>query len=170
MAQGSEYKAVLADLKAQRERLDAAIEAIEHVLGGGLVATGTVIRGGAFAGMKILEASKEYLSDVKRPQTTKQVSDALEQGGVSHQSKNWSNTVRTTLSRLAEKLDSGLVRLDGGQWALADWYPGPNPKKSRGPEEKAARIAVDIPEFDDPPKAKEAKPVCTPFDDDDIPF
>ena len=122
---GIDYAMVLADLKAKRADLDAAIAGIERMLG---AATGGVIsfeglpadvQPDSFFGMSIIEGTKKFLAMKKRPQTTQEIADALIAGGMTHASGNWGNTVGSVLNRSLE-----LVRVKRGTWGLAAWYPG----------------------------------------------
>jgi len=126
------YEAVLADLRAQRDQLDAAIAVLERRPGitpGSATAppnsTGSVVAVGlpsdAFFGMGLQEAIKKYLSMVKRKQSPKEIMDALERGGFQHTSKRFYGTVYTALSRAAEAGEVVRVR---DEWGLAEWYPG----------------------------------------------
>ncbi len=82
------------------------------------VGDNTGVRSDAFFGHKIPSAARKYLEMMKRPQTTRKIADALEKGGILHQSKNFTATVHTSMSR-----DSKVVRVGDG-WGLAAWYPG----------------------------------------------
>lgn len=131
-----DYAAVLADLEAKREALDAAIVAIRLMPGlgpfpasiapgAGLGAAGPSaaameaadIPQGAFLGLSISDAARKYLDAVKKKQSTKQIADALIRGGVHSTSGNFTTIVYSVLGR-----QSDIVRV-GGDWGLAIWYP-----------------------------------------------
>ncbi len=126
------YKDVLADLKARRIALDAAIAAIEQMNSSGSVGAiseGTTIDyigelpSDAFFGMSVPSATKKFLTMKKKPQSTQEIADALEAGGLTHSSENFTNTVSTSLHRL-KKDEEGVVRVSRGKWGLMEWYPG----------------------------------------------
>lgn len=122
------YKDVLADLKARRAALDAAIAAIEQMDGSGSVGAiseGTTkefsgeVRSDSFFGMSVPSATKKFLSIKKKPQSTQEIADALEAGGLTHSSENFTNTVSTALHRL-KKDEEGVVSVSRGKWGLAE--------------------------------------------------
>lgn len=128
-----DYEAVLADLKAKRDQIDAAIAAIEAISG---IAVGSARPGGAvaiegdtFFGMTALEAAIKYLGMVKKVQSPTEIAEALEAGGMTHSSQNLANTLYTTLSRSASH--NGPVVKVGKNWGLAEWYPGLKNKRTR---------------------------------------
>jgi hypothetical protein len=86
----------------------------------------TEIRQDTFFGMTISEAIKKYLAMARRPQRASDIARALDQGGLLHSSKNWLNTVQSTLTRQKGEV----VKLPNG-WGLAEWYPGRNFDKRR---------------------------------------
>src|SRR4051812_35637611 len=103
------YEAVLADLPAKRDSLDAAIAAIEQLKGVGQMSGDggapakpidpSSIPDDAFFGLSVVEATKKYLSIVKRKQSVKEIADALDRGGLPHSSSNFVGTVSTMLRR-----------------------------------------------------------------------
>lgn len=154
-----DYKAVLADLRAKRDKLSAAISALEELWG---VAPGdeeghdefpvppnrsnagsspAVIQSDAFFGLSIVEASKKLLGMAKRPQSAEQIADALRRGGMLNTSKNFPNTVMSVLNR-NDKAGGDIVKVGPGSYGLASWYPNrpkrrPLPKKD-GEAEQAS--------------------------------
>jgi hypothetical protein len=138
-----DYQAVLEDLRARRASLDAAIEALEQLAGtpnGGT--TGTVsaspsagsLRSDTFFGMGIGDAAVKYLGIVKAPKNIAQIMSALEQGGLTHTSKNFYSTVFTALARRAEN-EADITRVKRGEWGLTAWYPGLRKGKKSEPAE-----------------------------------
>ena len=132
-------ESALAELKVRRAKLDAAISAIEDILGSasGSSATaqssteGAAVSGpiaeDAFFGMTIPDATRKFLKMARKPQSAAEIARALEAGGMTHQSKYLPNTVRTTLIRIAQS-GGDLVQVKK-DWALAEWYPGLRRKK-----------------------------------------
>lgn len=133
MGQDIDYAAVLADLESKRAALDAAIAAVRAILGqapneapggpgGGLSSTpGTdlpsEVTPGIFHSMSVSEAAKKYLEMKKVKQKTRALCDALSQGGIESDSKNFYGNVYTTLTRNKDFMRRGKY------WALASWFP-----------------------------------------------
>lgn len=129
------YAEVLADLEARRADLDRAIVVIRGLMGqpppssaaspetvpGGSGAAGAdpqEVRSDSFFGMSIPAASKKYLMMMKNKQSTRQIADALRQGGVHSTSKKFPQMVYNILNRNHDDF----VRV-GADWALRGWYP-----------------------------------------------
>lgn len=140
-----DYTAVLADLEAKRDKLDAAIEAIRLVSGMG-ASTGSSVEGkrvgsdtqdlsdDAFFGMSVPDAAKKYLGIVRKTKSTKEIAEALLKGGMPSRSQNFSNTVYMGLLR--EEKAGGVTKV-GTKWGLASWYPGrPRKKAAQGSTEE----------------------------------
>jgi len=135
------YEAVLADLIARRDKLNAAIAAVEAIIGSGTAVSvavtgvsatastgnvGTVaatpIESDAFFNLSVPDATRKLLKMRKRPQSTQEIAAALEAGGVLHQSANFANTVGAVLARI-DKGGGDIVKLDRAKFGLAEWYP-----------------------------------------------
>lgn len=132
-----DYEAVLADLLSRRKAIDAAIEGIRQVSGISM-ANGEItvdlstppapkpqnancLQSDSFFNMSVSDAVYKYLEVMKRPQTLKVIGEALERGGLVHQSSNFSATIHTAIAR--RKND--FANPKRGQWGLAKWYaPG----------------------------------------------
>ncbi len=141
-----DYNAVLADLLAKREKIDAAIEVIRSmvglsggeesgqqngqgtlqasVTGGPAGASGTLstaIRNDSFFGLSTPAAVKKYLGMMKRPQSVRAIADALRDGGQVHAAddKTAYTNAYTALTRGKDTLFS---QTRNGEWALAEWY------------------------------------------------
>jgi len=125
------YAQVLADLKAKRDALDTAIGAIEAIVGvagqpssaprPSVKAATTTIEGDTFFNMTVPDATRKYLSMMRKPQSTPQIADALERGGFTHQSEKFVNTVGAVLHRIATN-GGDIVKVSRGNWGLASWY------------------------------------------------
>jgi hypothetical protein len=134
-AMNIDYEAVLADLKAKREKLDAAITGIETMLGIKALSSGTAggshsspkhegatLGPGAFLGMTIVDATVKLLKAKRQNQRTEDILTALKAGGLALTSSNPINTVGSVLARdWAQGGD--IVRVDRGVWGLAEWHP-----------------------------------------------
>ncbi len=138
-----DYAAILADLEGKRAALDAAIASFRAALAfgalgpasdippavnGALPSLGPSISGGevpagAFLGKSIPDAAKLYLEIVKKKQTSKEIADALQKGGMETNSKNFQQMVHSVLDRARKNENSGIVKLDRSHWGLTTWYP-----------------------------------------------
>ena len=76
----------------------------------------------AFFRLSVPDAIKKYLNIAKRPKTGKQITDALDAGGLTHQAKNLYQTVYPTLLRMEGANE--VVRVNKNEWGLTEWYPG----------------------------------------------
>jgi len=75
----------------------------------------------AFFRMTFPQAIKAYLNIVKRPKSAKDITAALETGGLTHKAKNLYATVYPTLLRM--ETNEEVVRVGKGDWGLTEWYP-----------------------------------------------
>lgn len=103
---------VLVELRAQRERLDAAIRALE--------ALSPEPACGGYRGMSLAAASKKVLEDKGRCQRTRDILRALQDGGVALSGKSPINTVGAILNTQLKK-GGDIVRVRRGVWSLACW-------------------------------------------------
>lgn len=88
--------------------------------------SGGPIRSDSFFRLTIPEAIKKYLAMVKRPQSPKDIADALQRGGVLSQAANFYPNITTALKRL--KVAGDVVNTKEG-WGLSEWYPN-KPKQA----------------------------------------
>jgi hypothetical protein len=79
--------------------------------------------------MKAPEAVRTYLGHVKRPQTVRELVDALKAGGFISGAKDLYNNLYTAILRMEE---SGVVVKVHGKWGLAEWYPARPKPKAKG--------------------------------------
>ena len=116
-----DYGAVLADLEARKAAIDAAIASIRAAMGtlsvkigdstGQMANTAPIVnlRGvqevpaGSFFKKSIIEATKLYLSLVKKKQTTHEIVGALKQGGMESTSKDFVGMTGIVLHRASKK-------------------------------------------------------------------
>src|SRR5258706_11942734 len=140
------YESVLEDLKAKREKIDAAIRGIESMLGlsssgpgtpGGSTHHGQDVESDSFFGMSIPDAARKYLGMKRKPQSTQDIAGALDRGGLTHQSENFGNTVGSILHRM-EGAGGDVVRVGRGTWGLASWYPGRRKRNANRVDETEA--------------------------------
>lgn len=145
------YEAVLADLRAQKERIDATIALLESLRAGGVPAPGAglpprtetkpkeeteAIGPGAFFGMTIHDAAMKLLRAQRREMQTPEIVRELERGGIRLTSEDKANTVGSILLRRFYNVGD-IVRVSRGLWGLQEWYPGRKfPKGSSKGEEQ----------------------------------
>lgn len=133
------YAVVLADLRAKREQIDQAIQALESLRGGAapVPAKPNVVLGapaddadgpGAFLGMTIVDAAKKLLASRRRTLSNSEILAAFKTGGLALSSADPLNTVGSVLTRRFNQVGD-IVRMGRGVWGLAEWYPGRNFKK-----------------------------------------
>lgn len=141
------YAIVLADLRAQRDRIDQAIQAIESVRSGvGQTAAPaaqsraqeTSIGDGAFHGLSISEATKKLLGIRKKKMTNTEILAELKAGGMVLTSADPLNTVGAVLTRRFKETGD-IVRVERGTWGLREWHPGRNWKKEKEAKSEAAK-------------------------------
>lgn len=70
----------------------------------------------AFVGMSNPDAVKEYLRMAGKPQTPRQIVDALKMGGTESEAEKFYSTIYTTLRRLK---GSGVRQSGDGEWEIA---------------------------------------------------
>jgi hypothetical protein len=144
------YGDVLNDLRAKQAAIEEAIRGISSLMNLGTIPSGvnTVtsapdtnneIAGDAFFGLSIVEATKKFLSAVKRPKTTEEIMAALDTGGYVHTSKKFYSTVYGVLRR-EHVNDGGIVKLKDS-WGLAEWYP--NRRRDRSARKAEIEIFPD---------------------------
>lgn len=168
-----DYAMILADLEAKRAAIEASIAAIRAAMGLGAVNPGDVQTGigsaapqamgaifgndipdGAFLGKGIPEATKLLLEILKKKQTTREIADALQRGGIESTSSNFVGIVHAVLNRARKAPNSAIVKL-GSHWGLKDWYPkgivsaaAPPATKAKKRKKKAGKTAKssDVPQ------------------------
>ena len=150
------YELVLADLRAQRSKIDIAIQAIENLRGisppVGPVAPPNQSAPaspeggrGAFLGMTIVEAAKAILTARRHPVTNSEFAEAFKGGGLVLSSADPINTVGSVLTRRFHNVGD-VVRIGRGEWGLAEWYPNRNFKKKAVKEDSAPEAPASFPE------------------------
>ena len=155
-AQIVDYAAMLADLEAKKAVIESAIVSVRAAMAAGALGVSVGdslafkdsasavqatafdgdIPSGLFTGKSIPEAAKLYLSMVNRKQTTKEIAQALEEGGLHTTAENFAETVNAGLFRASRNFGE-IVRVKG-QWALAEWYKGMRvgPQENKAPAKK----------------------------------
>jgi hypothetical protein len=136
-----DYQAVLADLEARRasfnRAIDGAISSIRQILAltsvTGEVGTGSLKLNGlaptvqidtdGFFGLSLVDAAKKYLKVSRRKLTNPEIAEGLDKAGFVHTSKDFTNTVGSTLLRALNQGDKEIFR-QGRYWLLSEWAPG----------------------------------------------
>lgn len=135
-----DYEKLLAELLEERANLDRMINWVRLRLGRTdaepIAATGEpsttpaairrfprlpTLATDAFFRMSVSEAIKAYLAFAKKPQTAREITDALIAGGLTFKAKNLYQTVFPTLSRMAKETGE-IAKLKDNTWGLAEWY------------------------------------------------
>jgi len=141
MPETIDYKAVLEDLKARKEKLEQVIAALEGIAGElsdatvlvGSTSKSAKIEVDTFIGCNILQAAEKYLTMTGKPaKTTEQIAAALNQGGLTVSVESVS-----TILRRSDNGENPVTRVGRSLWGLATWYPN-RPRRSRqgGAEEE----------------------------------
>src|ERR1700676_2152931 len=130
MAETSDKRTLLENLKARKAALDKAIAALEELAAlegetaDALTLTNVTTRPSAieadtFIGLNINQAAEKYLQMTGRPaKSTEQIAAALNQGGLSATVGSVS-----TILRRSDRGDSPVTRVGRSLWGLASWYP-----------------------------------------------
>lgn len=142
------YEAVLADLRAQRDKIDQTIAVLTSLRGGSSVPfagvtapisprePSVVETAGMFLGMSITDATKKLLALRKRTMGNADIARELQAGGLAMNSKDPINTVGSVLTRRFHEVGD-VVKVGRGIWGLKEWYPGrtfkPNGKAFSAP-------------------------------------
>jgi HB1, ASXL, restriction endonuclease HTH domain len=133
------YAAVLADLRAKRNKIDEAIALIESLRGDrGFIGTSDSNQpvpeslaaddGGQFLGMTVVDATKKLLAMRRKTIGTAEIAVAIQRGGLVMQSAEPANTVGSILTRRFYQIGD-IVRVSRGTWGLREWYPHTNFKR-----------------------------------------
>ena len=120
----------ITDLEARKAKIDAAIATIRELQGQSIPTIGGGPGGGrpnAFLGMSIPDAAKKHLETTRQKQSTREIMDAIEKGGLPPSKYN---TVYSVLRR--RESDVGDIINFKGDWALKEWYPNYRPGKGKG--------------------------------------
>jgi hypothetical protein len=143
--QAINYEAVLADLIQRRDALNSAIDAVRRIVGtadgspgeteapptmNGPRPAGSAIRADSFFGLSVGDAIVKYLEISRQPRSLTQIAEALQQGGLTHRSKQLAATVSTTLKRRSES-PGDVVKVKRGLWGLQVWYGSKRSSLSR---------------------------------------
>jgi len=140
MAEGTDYGKILDELLEERANLDKMIAWVKSKLpasNGEPVTIGALLqerpserhsepirhprlKSDTFFKMSTSEAIAACLNLMKRPLTAREITDALQSGGLTHKAKDLYQTVFPTLLRLKDRGD--VEKLADSKWGLAEWY------------------------------------------------
>jgi hypothetical protein len=155
------YAAVLADLRAKRNKIDEAIALIESLRGDRVLGPAVAVdsigqvatpgspndEAGQFLGMTVVDATKKLLGLRRKTMGTAEIASALQRGGLVLQSADPANTVGSIITRRFYQAGD-IVRVSRGTWGLREWYPHTSFKRK---EEVAREAAAATPTVGDQP-------------------
>lgn len=89
----------------------------------------------AFFRMTVQGAIEKCLNLFKTPMSAKDITAALNEGGLTHQAKNLYATVYPTLLRM--ETDNEIARVGKGKWGLSEWYGSRKTNQEEKPESES---------------------------------
>jgi hypothetical protein len=119
------YAAVIADMEAERAKLDAAIAAMRSLAGlsAPSAAQGELGLGHApgrpYEGMSLVKAAEAYLLTVGKPQKARKIADALKRGGFQSNAKRFNDMTYNQLDRAAKT--GTVIEKNGSSFGLVEW-------------------------------------------------
>ncbi len=127
-------------------------------VGGG--ATPITVQSDSFAGKKLGSAVREYLEMRKasggdKPATTREIFDALKEGGFQSGAKD-DATALVVLRTMLRKNTTMFAKLQNGKYGLRAWYPNLKTPKGAAADDSDADAAVDAADGDDDAKGAAA--------------
>lgn len=145
MAEGTDYEKILDDLLEERANLDKMIAWVRGKLAKGNPEEPVTVdkllpqrpnepprfprlKADTFFKMSFQQAIHECLAIMRRPMSAKEITVALQSGGLTHKAKDLYQTVFPTLGRMKEKGE--VDKLPDGLWGLAEWYDRKTPQSS----------------------------------------
>lgn len=126
MSSRDPYEAVLADLRAKRNEIDALIRTLEAVRAQpkpSILGTPQHRRGGYLFGLSVVDASKVVLRQLGRPLCSADIAKGLMAGGHVMRLPDVASTIVAELDRILQEGD-GVVRMRQGTWGLEEWQQG----------------------------------------------
>lgn len=142
-----DWAAALAEVEAKIVKLQTMADGIREMMAAAGVAphspsgggpNGGGVRPDAFLGMSIADATKKHLENVRQKQSTQEIIDALQRGGLPPSKYN---TVYGVLNR-RERNIGDIVNMKG-DWGLASWYPNHTRKAKKGASANGGEV-IDV--------------------------
>lgn len=150
--QSINYEAVIADLEAKKDTLEKTIANLRQLISLGIL--GLQVSGSFtvseqegslpddfFFGMGIADAAKKYLAVAKKTKTTREIADALERGGITHASQDFTKTVNTVLNTKLREENDEIIKVKE-KWGLIGWYRGMK-KKLKIKDGQSVEVVTD---------------------------
>ncbi len=114
---------MLDGLRKERDRLATELAEIERAIaaleGSAAAQDGRVPKAGPYTAMTLFEAAAAYLAEAGEPRTTRQIADALLQGGFITRSTYFAGIVSTMLNRKESAQEFGIRRTrDRKRWLV----------------------------------------------------
>lgn len=141
------YDAVLADLRAKRDKIDEAIAVIEAVRGTGATSLASTSPRpatqqsdsppGDLLGMTIADAAIKVLGMRRKTLGNPEFLQEFTRGGLVLTSADPTNVINSVLTRRFNQVGD-IVRVSRGQWGLQQWYPNRSFKKKDAAGDKSA--------------------------------
>jgi len=137
------FEVVIANLTAQRDRIDQTIQVLRQLKASGFTDAGAALGAataltttpvedtkspndamgpGAFLGMTIVDAAKKLLTHERRQMGNVEIADSLKRGGLVLNSADPVNTIGSVMTRRFQQIGD-VVRVGRGTWGLKEWYP-----------------------------------------------
>jgi hypothetical protein len=137
MAEGTDYEKILNDLVEDRANLDRLILWVKGKLAKANPDEPVTVekllpkrpdepmrfprlKSDTFFKMSFQQAIRECLAIMRRPLSAKEITSALQSGGLTHKAKDLYQTVFPTLQRMKDKGE--VDKLPDGLWGLSEWY------------------------------------------------
>jgi len=137
MSEGTDFETLLSALEEERANLDKMIAWVKGKLpkadtnGSAKVEQVIALRANepvrfprlkpdTFFKMSFPKAIAECLNIMRRPLSAREITNALQEGGLTHKAKDLYQTVFPTLQRMKDKGE--VDKLPNGDWGLAEWY------------------------------------------------
>ena len=151
---GVDYGPVIADLETKIAEMQNTLAGLKRAAGivvdsssisvtASPSAISATIRFDSFLRMTVFDALMAFLKmHYRNPQTTKQILEALNKGGL----RTTYSTVSSILSRRASE-DKDIMKVGKSTWGLKEWYPGSARKrKSKNASEQQQEEIEEIKE------------------------
>ncbi len=152
------YEAVLADLRAKRDKISntiAVLESLRGPLGADVLSMAAPVASpgpgeggieetaGMYLGMSIVDATKKLLGLRKRTMGNVEIARELKAGGLILTGADPVNVIGSVLTRRFNQIGD-VVKVGRGIWGLKEWYPGRNFKPISKTSSEAAPADAEV--------------------------